>query len=369
MTFVERFVTASAGGGGNGSAGSPWTLAEAASSAVAGDRVNIIAATYTLSAAFSPASDGSRFAPIVWRGYTTTPGDASSPVVTLDINGLAQHVIDCLRPYHRFENLTVTGNAGVGGAIFGFSILGDVNVLYRCRATLTNRGVRLPGQGSQLIGCEVDRWTSGGGVQISGDNAAAIGCYVHDGGGFGCGFSAPSSGGYYYCVSAGNVDHGFAAGQSGGTLHRWLVNCVAHGNSGHGVSINGSTEGQPFLLANCLCTDNALFGIGGTNIATGTPHVILLGCGFRGNGSGDVDAAAEVFEPNGRVALAEDPFVDPSAGDFRIRASAASVLGTGYPMELMVEGIVGVSGGSPDLGVLQQRVRPLVNPGFIGAFG
>ena len=191
----------------------------------------------------------------------------------------AAHVVDCVRAYHRFENITATGNAGVGGAIFGFSLTGAVCVLFRCRATQVNKGVSVAGQGTQLIGSEVDGWSSGAGIQLSADNSAAIACHVHDGGGFGCGLSAPSSGGYYYCVSANNSSHGFVAGQSGAELMRWIVHCTSHGNGGDGISINGTPEGQPTVVVNSLCVGNLLYGIGGTQVAHRDAS-----CGFVGVG-------------------------------------------------------------------------------------
>lgn len=368
MVFVERYVTSTAGGGGDGSSGSPWTLLEAAAAAVAGDRVNIQAGVYTLTASFSPSNDGTQSDPIVWCGYTTVPGDAVSPVSTLDINGASLHVIDCLRSYHRFENLTVTGNAGVGGSIFGMSLAGGVNLAFRCRVTATNRGVSIVGQGSQIIGCEIDQWNLGAGIQLGGDNTAAIGCYVHNGSGFGCGFSAPSSGGYYYCVSANNTGHGFVAGQSGDEFNRWMVHCTSYGNGGYGVSINGTPGGQPFVIANCIIVGNTLYGIGGFNVATGTPHVTLLGCGFWGNGSGDVQTGVALFEPFPRVALTQDPIVDSVAGDYRIRSDAGQAVGAGFPGGMLVNGTVSSWRGAPDLGAIQQTVRPLINPSFMGAF-
>ncbi len=368
MTFVERYVSVAAGGGGDGSLGDPWTLAEAESAAVAGDRVNILAGTYALTSSFSPLNNGTNAAMIVWRGYTSTPGDAVTPVAVFDIDGATAHVVDSGQDYHRFENIEVTGNAGVGGSIFGFNLDGKGNMLFRCRVTQANRGILVVGQGTQFIACEVDNWTSGAGIQLSGDNSAAIGCHVHDGGGFGCGFSAPSSGGYYYCVSSNNVSHGFVAGQTGAELHRWLVHCTAFGNAGDGVSINGSPEGQPFVLVNCLSIGNSLYGIGGTQVAVGTPQVTLLGVGFFGNTSGDVRSGVNVLEPVGRTNFSADPLADAVNGDYRLKAEAADAIGAGFPASLLVGGSSNSWFGAPDLGAIQQTVRPLVNPSFVGAY-
>ncbi|GJM25994.1 MAG: hypothetical protein DHS20C16_24090 [Phycisphaerae bacterium] len=368
MAFVERYVTSTAGGGGDGTLGDPWTLPEAASAAVAGDRVNIKAGTYVLAASFSPSNDGTNSSPIVWSGYSSTIGDADAPVVTLDVNGASAHAIDCVRAYHRFEYLTATGNAGISGVIYGISLSGIANIAFRCRATSVRRGILAAGQGVQIVGCEVDQWAGNSGIQLAASNSAAIGCHMHDGGGFGGGFSDPSSGGYYYCVSANNDGNGFLAGQSGGEQNRWLVHCTAYGNGGDGVTINGTPDGQPFVIANCLLVENFLYGIGGSNTGVGTPHVTLLGCGFFGNGNGEIRSGVGLSEAIPRVSLAADPIVDMGAGDSRLRADAEEALGTGFPGNLLIDGSLGSWRGAPDLGAIQQTVRPLVNPGFVGAF-
>ncbi|MBX3186347.1 MAG: right-handed parallel beta-helix repeat-containing protein [Labilithrix sp.] len=80
----NRFVTATAAGGGDGSAAAPWTLAEAMAQAVAGDRVQVAEGVYTgpntrrrYEPAFYPAHDGTPSAPIVFFAehravYSTT---------------------------------------------------------------------------------------------------------------------------------------------------------------------------------------------------------------------------------------------------------------------------------------------------------
>jgi hypothetical protein len=76
MAWTERYVDASAVGGGTGtSATDPWTLPEAVSNGTAGMRINIKAGTYSLSASISQQADGTVSSPIWWRGYKNTIGD------------------------------------------------------------------------------------------------------------------------------------------------------------------------------------------------------------------------------------------------------------------------------------------------------
>lgn len=79
MAFTERYVTDAAGGGGVGSEGDPWTLAEALTSAVAGDRVNILSDSGYSLGVDTISNAGTVFDLIVFRGYNSTIGDLQNP--------------------------------------------------------------------------------------------------------------------------------------------------------------------------------------------------------------------------------------------------------------------------------------------------
>lgn len=76
MAWTDRYVDASASGGGTGtSAGDPWTLAEAFSNAGTNQRVNIKAGTYSITSPLSCNPSLTSENPLWWRGYKTTIGD------------------------------------------------------------------------------------------------------------------------------------------------------------------------------------------------------------------------------------------------------------------------------------------------------
>lgn len=336
------------------SIGSPSSLAEAEANAAAGDVVHIQSGAYVLASAFSPSNAGNRNAPIVWRGYNAAPDDSVVPVVTFDINGVADHAVNCAQDFHRFEYIIATGNPSASGEIYGFYLNGIGTVAYRCRSTNVNRGIDIVGQGSAIISCEIDNWTAGAGVQMDADNGSAFGCFAHDGGGFGFGFRGDSSGGYNSCISARNGGSGFSAGQSGEALTRLLINCLSYESSQYGLLVNGNPEGQPIIAQNCLFINNSLYGIGGGNVAIGTPNVTLLGCAFFGNGSGEVDANVYVFEPDGRLSLPANPIVDADSDDFRVR-SQAGVTQIAWPKTFLVDGLLSPWQNYADIGPVQKR--------------
>jgi hypothetical protein len=367
--MIERYVTADASGGGDGTEGDPWTITEAAAQAVAGDRVNVKAGTYTLSGALSPAHDGTRENPIRWRGYTSTTGDAVIPVATLDINGVNDDVVNCIRNFHLWSFLAATGNAGQAGKM-GFNLSGDANGCYRCRVyDVGADGINLVSTGGGwALGCEIAGWgqTTGSAVALTlGLSAVAIGCYAHDGIGHGFHWASPNAGDFAYCIADTCGGYGF---YSASTLTRpkFLSHCVAYNNTLGGLFLDTPIGSLPIIVHNGLFVNNSSYGIGVN--ASSHALVVLAGAAFFGNASGDVDPNVAVFEPVPRITLGADPFVNAAGGDFRLKPEATDLLGRGFPGPFLTDGAVTSWDGHPDLGAVQQVVRPVANPLAVGGF-
>jgi len=368
MTFTERYVDTSASGTGDGSVGAPWTITQAAANAAPGDRVNIKAGTYTLAAALSPSANGTRMQPIVYRGYNTAIGDAVAPCVVLDINGVDDHVVTASTAYHRLQFIAVTGNANRWKR--GFYISGGHNILYRCSSYQTGlQGFFLHGSGATVIGCEARSFgakSTTAGFYLGSSRAGAFGCVARAGTGCGFELSSVNAGGLVDCISAGNSTYGVSVPTSGSdAAPQWICGCTLWGNGSHGINVGGASSGQPLVVQNTIFSGNGGYGVAAH--AVGKSHATLMGCAFWNNTSGEVDGNVEVFEPWPRVSPDGDPLVDAAGGDFRMSPEGVALLGAGCPAQFLYEGVLTSWTGYPDIGAVQQAVRPVVNPAWWGA--
>jgi hypothetical protein len=84
MAITERYVTAAAAGGGDGSEGNPWTLAEALANVAKNERLNIKAdSTYDMSRPPSTLRTLAIPTSRSWfRGYSSTIGDGGKPILS-----------------------------------------------------------------------------------------------------------------------------------------------------------------------------------------------------------------------------------------------------------------------------------------------
>jgi len=132
--MVDKFVTFDAAGGGDGTIGDPWTMAEATANVVAGDKVFVKAGTYSVDdSASSSVMDidivGTNANWILWEGYTTTQGDFSlGDVQPAIIDALTNTLSNALNGttlggsgYNGFRGLRFTGGSS-HGANFGTSV-------------------------------------------------------------------------------------------------------------------------------------------------------------------------------------------------------------------------------------------------------
>lgn len=156
ITFTERYVTATALGGGTGTQADPWTWDEAVTNVAAGDRINVKAGSYSTTGASSTTS-GSLSQPIVFRGYKDTIGDMDGVPLHGLVDGTDIPVITSTGDnqgakgvYIYFNNMSFKTNSSYRAYVWNFGLYGAVR---NCRIISTNAQSSCPCRGYTFIGC------------------------------------------------------------------------------------------------------------------------------------------------------------------------------------------------------------------------
>lgn len=317
MALTERYVTATAAGGGDGTSGNPWTLTEALATAAAGDRVNIKSGSYARTATDAPTNDGTIVTPIVFRGYNTTIGDLDTqgrlngngnldttnfPVLTYD----ATFMLNLAGSnYVIYANLSIVGNRT--GVVF--NAVGSYDIVYKCLVTNSNNdasagglsidylalncdvnmtaasgtlyAINLAGaNGSKCIGCRV-RNTPGLGIRCTGSHASVIGCTVVNSGGDGISWTSTTVGHYaplIYGCTVYSANDGIKFPNAAHTVPMIVVNNMITDCASYAVnSLYAGTAQELAVFANNRTRNNTLGTINGfDNWAEGSTwnHVI-----------------------------------------------------------------------------------------------
>ncbi len=189
------YVTHNAGGGGVGSEGDPYTLAEACDNVAAGETVYVKASgAYNIqdgatNSVFNPSTAGTLIAPVLWQGYKDNIDDGGIVEIDADTNNLNYGLLGggTAIHYQVFKNFEFWG-ANLGGVNSAGS---DFWVYKNCSA----------------------HNTSGGG-----------------------GFTGDNNTKYENCISYLNSTHGFD-----GDLSQYFISCVSHTNTlafqvNHGIA-------------------------------------------------------------------------------------------------------------------------------------
>lgn len=305
MAITERYVSSLAGGGGDGSSGSPWTLTEAATNAVEDDRVNVKDdGTYTLTADFTPSNGGSNTGCIVWRGYTSVIGDGG--VATID--GGASYQAEMTASGHYFQSIEFTASGSI--PTLQVSSGGDNTYLDACRVlnTGTGKAAQFDGSGMQSLSRSFFQCVSERVIDTSRE------LLMHS-----CHITRTASSGYALvdfsavyataCIFACN-GYGRAMSGAGG----FLSGNVFYDASGDFIDLT--------YMRVLHLVDNIFWTSGGYALDISAnwdyPGLVVMVNNAMGNlTSGRINSAAGDIVERSPITLTQDPFVDAANGDFR----------------------------------------------------
>lgn len=307
-----------AGGGGDGSSGSPWTLAEAATNAVGDDRVNIKGdGTYNLSTDLSPVNAGSDTALVLWRAYTTSIGDGGRATIA----GGASYAVTQTQAFHKWEGLDFTSsksanvftntggtqlfdrcsfvNEGTGGAAVSSISAGSL-LMSRCYLEAgSNRQVLYSEDSIFVYGCRLRR-------RAEGSIRAVIDC--NDSGAQVCVLHSILDGG-------GASEDGILARQ-----HVTVTDTVIYNVGRHGIHAGFL---DTVRVANCIIYGAGGYGIEVTTSSDYPARVLVVNTAMGSVTSGRTNGLADNPEIDS-VSLTGDPFTDAANDDFSLNDTSGA---------------------------------------------
>lgn len=367
MAITERYVTSAATGGYTGSdnINTPTTLTVAFTLGTAGDRFNIKNdGTYSRGASdtLPVAISGNNTSPRMYRGYTTTIGDAergrtangdldtvNMPTIDYASNGILQlanvtHTV--------LSGLNVTSaypfNSTIGGGAF--------TNIYNCKISNTSaavggNGVRAGSTPLYMSECDISSVHSASYAVENGAQLFMSACKITGGSGVGV-----------YMNGGGNIANCliYSSGTGGIRLmdqysHYSLYNNTIVGCTGHGIFIGPSVL-QGVGIFNCHITDNTEWGI----YSGSTGSRLFVNNRFRDNGSGSITGPFNPDWISGTEfhSLTTDAGTGASdyASDYSLLSTAVGVTG-GYGFKLPIGAwgppYASAGGGSTAIGGLK----------------
>jgi hypothetical protein len=354
--YVDGAVGNDSNAGTAEGSGNAWaTINKAATTAAAGDTVHIKAsATYTLTSAQTFTNSGNATSgPIIYRGYTTTPGaDDGRPLITSSTNGITLFNISG-KSMLKFQHLKFTHTAATRGHAFAVpSAIGFSISITDCEIDGCLDGVAADNSTNWYIAnLNVERCkirTTRHGIYIFGGSYIDH-CLLYE-----CG-----SNGVYVSKGAANPPHQivvsnsafrdcsngieYSPDNSGGLAVRA---CALYSNANHGIYKNSNT-------ANSLSVCNSIFyGNGGYGINIASGKVVEGENCTNAYGMNTIGDRNGWSTGIGDVPLTADPFTNAANNDFSLNTTAgggAALRNAGFP------GVSHFGTGYADIGPLRHQ--------------
>lgn len=335
MAITERYVSSLAGGGGDGSVGTPWTWAEMLTSAAAGDRVNIkqdgTYARTTSADAFT--NSGSSTQPIILRGYKTTIGDGyqgrgSGGKGTLDTTNMPVITYTTGRLNNAAKSYLVLESLNISASALDEDLLdlGGYSFVKSC--TITNShsgasavGIKFGAANGAAIDCDVtcSGATSLAGISVLATGVRIVGCRLKCVGGSAVSATANR------CTITDSIMFASVAGFKGlSAMTAWEVtinDCTIYGCT-TGVDLPSGTVSNIALITQTSITDCT------TGIAVGTDGAVITWGNRYRNNTDDTTTITDWHTGTNYNAVtgsgsASVDFIDAANGDFRVQTGSA----------------------------------------------
>lgn len=273
----------------------------------------------------------SQAGPIVWQGYTTTPGDGGKAVIDGGTT-VATYILFTLSGINNsFTDLIFDHNGAAGNAV-GVSVANGVESVWtRCVfRNMRQSGVSSVG-GSLFVECEAYGNNTQNSAAQGGFNTGTdvlIRTIAHDHPtANSIGFNVGSGGSLWDCTTYNN-----GIGISAVSTTTFIASgCNVWSNAGAGLNLLGSSA-MTAVIENCNLFKNGTFGINssGSPIRTGSIYNCAFGSGTMTNASGNIstnilagvqggiDIQGTIIYGSGLT-----PWVDPTNGNFTPLTGAA----------------------------------------------
>lgn len=310
MAITERYVAASAAGGGDGSTGTPWTLHEALLTASAGDRVNILNdSVYDLTAQVGPVSAGTATQPVLWRGYETTIGDGGIAI----ISGGAYN-ISVTTDYQRFESLEFRSSGDKA-----FEVVGG-NYVFANRCNMIGESGQIAchlAGGAHLENCYLESASTNYTLYLQSTGCTVTNCYVK---------ATGNQAHILHAFSAKTVQ-GVILDANGYTVTAGIGN-AAYATEFRDITIYGADNGilganqyaQNYENIVAWLTGNAgyLFDL---SAHTAQARIKITKCAGGNYGTARLTGMTDIPEVDA-IVLTADPFTDAANQDFSLNSDA-----------------------------------------------